>query len=149
MNRNKLPIVFACIALAASANSASAAERDLSCQLSFTTTEWSIVFASAAGTGAVTCMNGESMPVIISAKGVGLTAGKWKIEQGRGKFTHVAAIDNVLGSYYGVSANVGVAKSGSAQALTKGKVSLALTGKGEGFDIGIAVSSFTISKRTQ
>jgi hypothetical protein len=39
-----------------------------------------------------------------------------------------------------------VAKAGTAQILTKGKVSLALAGKGEGFDVGIAVSGFRISK---
>lgn len=149
MNCIKSLTIIASIVVSVTPDIARATERDLSCQLSFITTEWSIIYASAAGRGTVTCENGESMPVSISAKGIGLTAGKWKIQYGRGKFTDVVAIDNVLGSYYGVSANVGIEKAGSAQALTKGKVSLMLTGKGEGFDLGVAVSSFTIIKRAQ
>ncbi|NYT64305.1 hypothetical protein H0A66_18485 [Alcaligenaceae bacterium] len=141
--------IIASILVSIAPEIAGATERDLKCQLSFTTTEWSIIYASAAGRGTVTCENGESMPVSISAKGIGLTAGKWEIQHGRGNFTDVATIDNVLGSYYGLSTNVGMVKAGSAQALTKGKVSLMLTGKGEGFDLGVAVSSFTIIKRAQ
>jgi hypothetical protein len=149
MNCIKSLTIIASIVVSVIPDMAKAAERDLSCQLSFTTTEWSIIYASAAGRGTVTCKNGESMPVSISAKGIGLTAGKWEVQHGRGIFTDVATIDNVLGSYYGVSANAGMAKAGSAQALTKGKVSLMLTGKGEGFDLGVAISSFTIIKRAE
>lgn len=94
----------------------------------------------------MTCKDGASIPVAINANGVGVTAGKWKITGGKGKFTHVAKIDDVLGSYLAVSGDVGVAKAGAAKVLTKGKVSLALAGKGEGFDIGIAISDFKISK---
>ena len=37
-------------------------------------------------------------------------------------------------------------KAGEAQVLTKGDVSLALAGKGEGVDIGVDVGEFTISR---
>lgn len=88
------------------------------------------------------------MPVVIRAKGLGITAGKWKIIEGKGAITHVAKIDDVLGSYLAVSGDIGVVKAGTAQVLTKGKVSLALAGKGEGFDVGVAISDFKISRPT-
>jgi hypothetical protein len=41
---------------------------------------------------------------------------------------------------------IGGSKAGTARALTKGSVSLVLAGKGEGFDVGIAISDFKIGK---
>lgn len=143
---NPRSMVALALALAVGAGMAAAADRDLSCTLKFTSRQWSAVYSSAEGEGTVSCDNGTSMPVTISAKGVGLTAGKWKITDGTGKFTRVTAIEDVLGSYLAVSGDAGAAKAGTAQALTKGNVSLALAGKGEGFDLGIAVSQFKISK---
>lgn len=124
----------------------SAAERDLSCRLKFTSRECCALYDSAVGEGTVTCKDGSSIPVAINAKGVGVTAGKWKITDGKGKFTHAAKIDDVLGSCLAVGGDVGMAKAGTAKILAKGKVSLALAGKGEGFDIGIAISDFKIGK---
>lgn len=130
---------------AISSTTAVAADKDVSCHLTFTTNEWSAIYASAGGTGEVTCDNGKSMPVHISAKGIGLTAGKWAIQQGKGRFTHVNDIEETLGNYYGLSANIGMSKAGSAQALSRGAVSLTLTGTGQGFDVGVSISSFTIT----
>lgn len=139
--------ILAVASLLAVANSAAtAAERELGCNLTFTSSEWSAVYASAKGSGTVSCEDGSSMPVAIRAKGIGLTAGKWKITDGKGKFTHVAKIEDVLGSYAALSGDIGVAKAGTARVLTKGKVSLALAGTGEGFDVGIAISDFEITE---
>lgn len=138
--------LLASAALVALMPMASAAERDLDCSLKFSSKQWSALYSSAVGEGVVTCKDGSSMPVAIRAKGIGITAGKWKITDGKGTFTHVARIEDVLGRYLAVSGDVGVAKAGTAQALTKGKVSLVLAGKGEGFDVGIAISGFRISK---
>lgn len=140
------PLLLVAAVLATTPGLASAVDRDLSCSLKFTSKEWSALYASAVGEGTVACQDGSSMPVAITAKGIGVTAGKWKITEGTGKFTHVAKIDDVLGSYLAVSGDVGVHKAGTARVLTKGKVSLALAGKGEGFDVGIAISDFKISK---
>ncbi|WFC41547.1 hypothetical protein [Pseudoxanthomonas sp. SE1] len=129
------------------ATSAVGSERDLSCALEFSSKEWSALYASVVGEGTVTCKDGMSIPVAIRANGVGITAGKWKITDGTGKFTDVARIDDVLGHYLALSGDVGVVKAGTARVLSKGKVSLVLTGKGEGFDIGIAISDFRISRR--
>ncbi len=138
--------VLVLVAVACAPLAASAADRDLSCDLKFSAKSWSAIYERVEGTGTVTCKDGSTMPVAISAKGLGITAGKWKISDGKGKFSHVARIDDVLGDYLSVSGNVGVGKAGTAQALTKGKVSLALAGKGDGFDIGVAINDFKIMK---
>lgn len=138
--------LLAAIGCALTSTGATAAERDLSCTLKFSSSEWSALYASSEGTGIVTCTGGKSMPVTISTKGLGITAGKWKITDGTGKFTHVYKIDDVLGSYLALSGDVGLVKAGTARVLTKGKVSLALAGTGDGFDVGVAISDFKISK---
>lgn len=125
---------------------AQAAEKEHRCHVTFSTTEWAALYTSAEGTGTVSCDDGSSMHVTISAKGAGLSAGKWKITDGRGVITRVAKIEDVLGSYVAVSADIGAGKAGTAQVLTKGTVSLALAGKGEGFDIGIAITQFKIER---
>ena len=120
---------------------------DLDCKLTFSLTGWSLIYKHADGTGRVTCENGRSMPVKISVKGGGLTAGKWHVDNGTGKFTDVHRISDVLGRYAQGGAHAGVVKSAEAQVLTKGNVSLALAGHGEGVDLGIDVGAFTISRR--
>jgi hypothetical protein len=117
------------------------------CKLTFSLTGWSLIYKHADGTGEVTCENGQSMPVKISVKGGGLTAGKWHVDNGKGKFTDVHTIGDVLGRYAQGGAHAGVVKSAAAQVLTKGNVSLALAGHGEGVDLGIDVGAFTISRR--
>lgn len=130
----------------AAMGTASAAQPDLDCKLTFSLTGWSAIYKHADGNGRVTCANGQSMPVHIRVRGGGLTAGKWRINDGKGKFTDVYKISDVLGNYAQASADAGVVKSGTAQLLTKGTVSLALAGAGQGFDIGIAGARFTISR---
>jgi len=117
---------------------------DLDCKLRFSLTGWSAIYKHAEGHGVVTCANGLSMPVEIEAKGVGLTAGKTRVDNGTGRFSDVRTIDDVLGSYAEGEAHAGVVKSGNVQLLTKGTVSLALAGAGEGVDLGIDVGNFTL-----
>ncbi len=144
-----LPMLGLVTALAASAmipQHASAAEASLDCKLHFSTSSWSVIYKHAEGTGLVTCADGTSMHVKIAAQGVGLTAGKSHIDNGVGTFTDVHTIDDVLGSYAQGEANAGLVKSGTAQILTKGTVSLALAGAGQGIDLGISFGKFTISR---
>jgi len=82
--------------------------------------------------------------VLITVKGGGLTAGRSQVDHGTGKFTHVRSIDDVLGRYAQGEAHAGVLKSGTAQLLTKGTVSLALEGTGRGIDLGVDVGEFTL-----
>lgn len=133
-----LPAVFAAPAQAADPN--------LDCEMKFSLTGWSAIYKHAEGHGVVRCANGQSMKVKIEAKGGGLTVGKSRIDNGTGKFTDVHRIDDVLGTYAQGDASIGAVKSGTAQVLTKGTVSLALAGSGQGVDIGISFGGFTISR---
>ena len=128
------------------ASTASAAQPDLDCKLTFSLKGWSAIYKHADGNGRVTCANGQSMPVHIRIRGGGLTAGKWRINDGQGKFTDVSKMDDVLGDYAAASAEIGAVKSGTAQVLSKGTVSLALSGVGQGINLGISGSKFTISR---
>ncbi|MDR3387576.1 MAG: hypothetical protein P4L92_11025 [Rudaea sp.] len=123
---------------------ARAESADLECKLKFSLTEWSAIYKHAEGKGEVTCKNGESVKVAITAVGAGVPIGKFQIDDGTGKFTNVRAIGDVLGGYVSGEADVGVVKSGEFQLLTKGTVSLALAGKGEGITLGVDVSKFTL-----
>ncbi len=128
------------------AGNAAAAQPDLDCKLAFSLTGWSAIYEHANGHGMVTCANGQSMAVDITVRGGGLTAGKWRINDGKGKFTDVYHVNDVLGSYAQASANAGVVKSATAQVLTKGTVSLALAGHGQGVNLGVSGAKFTISR---
>lgn len=144
LTMKSLPLL-AVLALGATAiPQARAADRDIDCKLSYSLTGWSLVYKHTSGHGRVTCNNGQSMRVLLSAKAVGLTAGKWHIDNGTGRFTDVYNIRDVLGGYAQASANAGIAKSGEAQVLTKGPVSLALAGKGEGINLGVDVGQLRI-----
>lgn len=114
--------------------------------MTFTLNGWSAVYKTASGSGTVNCSDSQSMPITISAKGGGLTFGKYKINDGNGDFTGVTNINDVLGSYAEASAHAGAVKSSHALALTKGSVSLALTGTGNGWGIGVGFAGFTIKK---
>lgn len=131
---------------AATAPSAQAAEANLDCSMRFSLTGWSAIYKHAEGTGVVTCENGQSMRVKISAKGGGLTVGKSHIDDGKGEFTDVHKMSDILGTYAQGEATAAAGKSATAQVLTKGTVSLALAGTGEGVDLGISFGGFTISK---
>jgi hypothetical protein len=144
-----LPQVLTAIALTAGLAAAPAAHAraDLDCKLHYRLTGWSLVYKHTTGTGTVTCANGDSMAVKVSAKAVGLTVGKWHIDHGEGSFTDVHRIGDVLGRFAQASANAGAVKSAEAQVLSKGTVSLALAGGGEGVNLGVDVGAFTISRR--
>lgn len=126
---------------------APAAAHDVSCRLDFDMAGWSAFYKTASGTGRVSCDNGQVMAVSISAKGGGLTVGKSEIRGGRGEFSGVRSISEVLGTYATAEAHAGVVKSSKAQVMTKGEVSLALAGTGEGVDLGVAFGAFTIEAR--
>lgn len=114
------------------------------CHMSFKLSGWSAIYKTASGSGTVTCSNGKSMPVTLSAKGGGLTFGKYKIDNGKGNFTGVTSIHDVLGSYATAEAHAGAANSVHGAVMTKGDVTLALSGTGHGWNIGVGLSGFTI-----
>lgn len=146
MNKSSLVLLLA-VFTSAAASAPAQAGRDLDCKLRYQLKGWSLIYKHTYGTGTVSCNNGQTMAVKITAKAVGLTAGKWHIDNGKGTFSDVHDISDVLGRYAQASANAGVVKSGEAQVLSKGPVSLALAGGGEGVNIGVDVGAFTIKRR--
>jgi hypothetical protein len=123
------------------------AQGRVDCKLSFNMSGWSVFYKTANGTGTVSCDNGQRLGVKISAKGGGLSFGKSRIVNGVGEFSGVSSINEVLGSYATAEAHAGAVKSSKAQAMTKGDVSLALAGTGEGWDVGVAFGKFTLEAR--
>lgn len=117
------------------------------CELTYSLKGWSVFYKRARGEGLVTCEDGQRAQVRIEVHGGGLTFGRSRIRDGFGQFSGVFDIDEVFGAYTGVQAHAGVLKSGDATAVTKGEVSLALAGTGEGFDLGLAFSRFKILPR--
>ena len=117
---------------------------DVSCKMSFQLSGWSVFYKTASGSGTVRCSNGQSLHVTLRAKGGGLTFGKTRISNGVGKFSGISNVHDVLGHYANAEAHAGAERSADAQVLTKGKVSLALSGKGEGWNLGVAFGAFII-----
>jgi hypothetical protein len=116
------------------------------CELRFNLSGWSAIYKHAEGSGTITCDNGKTFNVYIVAVGGGLTVGKYRINNGKGKFAEVTNTDQLFGSYAQAEAQAGVIKSGTAQVLTKGTSTLALSGAGEGVDLGISFGKFTITR---
>jgi hypothetical protein len=137
--------IVAAAALMVVAMPASAAG-SVDCKLTFNLSGWSVFYKTGSGSGTVRCDNGQSMAVRIRTKGGGLTFGKTRIDNGRGEFSGVRRIEDVLGTYVTAEAHAGAGKSAKAQAMVKGDVALALAGKGEGWDIGVAFGKFVISR---
>jgi len=122
---------------------------DVSCEMSFTMAGWSAIVSKAEGEGTVTCDNGQSADVTLSVTGGGLTVGKTEIDEGKGVFSDVEDISEIFGAYAQAEASAGaVDEARSAQALTKGEVSLAITSRGRGWTLGVSGAKFTIEKAT-
>jgi hypothetical protein len=139
-----LPVLLAAALLAAVPAPVRAAGVD--CELRFTMSGWSAFYKRSTGSGTITCNNGQSMRVHIEAKGGGLTFGRSTIDNGVGEFSAVNDIGELLGGYATAEAHAGAARSAKGQVVTKGPVSLALSGTGRGWDLGIAFGSFHIRR---
>lgn len=126
-------------------NQARADDATVKCDLTFNLQGWSIIYKHAEGTGTVTCNNGQSSRVQIRVVGGGLTAGKYRITNGKGEISKVRSISDIYGDYVQAGAEAGVVKSANAQVLTKGTTSLAISGTGEGMNLGVSVGKFTIT----
>ncbi|GAB3375238.1 hypothetical protein GCM10027431_28820 [Lysobacter rhizosphaerae] len=145
MYRNAAIALFATV-LALSCGPVGARTGTMTCKMTYSMSGWSILYKHASGTGTVTCSNGKKMAVKLTANGGGLTAGKYKITNGTGEFSGVRDIKDVLGTYASAGADAAAGKAAAAQAMTKGDISLALAGKGEGWNLGVQFEGFTISK---
>jgi hypothetical protein len=136
-------LLLAAVGLAPSAHAAG----NIDCELRFNLSGWSIFYKTATGNGTITCDNGASIPVKISAKGGGLTVGKSTVSDGRGKFTGAYSLDDLIGTYGGAEVHAGASRSSNAQVVTKGDISLALAGTGRGWDLGVGFGKFVIERR--
>lgn len=146
MLNSKCFSILAAAALFAHVPVAIPAAAEVKCEMTFSMKGWSAFYKTAKGTGTVKCSNGQTSEVTLRAKGGGLTVGKSSIEDGHGEFSAVHNIDEIFGSYASAEAHAGAVKSAKAQVMTKGEVSLALSGKGRGWDLGVAFGKLTISR---
>jgi hypothetical protein len=116
------------------------------CRMDYALKGWSAFYKTSRGSGTITCDNGQTAKVKLSASGGGLTAGKSEVRDGHGKFSEISDIRELFGTYASASAAAGAVQSSEAQALTKGEVSLALAGTGTGIELGVSFGKFKITK---
>jgi len=128
----------------ASAETAKKSTKKTKCDLTFSLTEWAAVYEHATGTGTITCENGQTAKVAVTSKGVGLTAGKFRID-GKGEFSKVHDIADLYGGYVAAEGDAGLVKAGETSLVTKGDVSLAIAGNGEGWNVGISIGQFKLT----
>jgi hypothetical protein len=143
----RLSITILLAATLATAAPSARAIGPVDCKLHFSMSGWSAFYKTMSGSGTISCDNGQSMAVDIRSKGGGITFGKTRIENGVGDFSGVRDIHDIPGTYGAAEAHAGAGKSAHAQVVTKGDISLALSGKGEGWDLGVAFGNFIISAR--
>ena len=144
-----LTAVLASIAPNPSSRGAEAAQekaRNIACEMAFTMKGWSAFVSRAEGKGVVTCDNGQRADVVLTITGGGLTFGRTQVEDGKGVFSHITDISEIFGSYGQAEASAGATEAVSAQALTKGNVSLAITTKGRGWSLGVSGAKFSIER---
>ena len=132
---------------AASLAPAAHAAGNLDCELRYNLSGWSAFYKTAEGTGTISCDNGTSFPVKITAKGGGLTVGRTTITDGRGKFTGAYSLNDLVGTYAAAEVHASASRATDAQVMTKGDVSLALAGTGRGWSLGVGFGKFVIERR--
>ncbi|WP_305805477.1 hypothetical protein [Stenotrophomonas sp. YIM B06876] len=141
--------LFAALVLVGSAVLAPAAQAagNIDCELRYNLAGWSAFYKTASGSGTIVCDNGARIPVKITAKGGGLTVGKTKITDGKGRFTGAYSLNELLGTYAAAEAHASASKATTAQVMTKGDISLALAGTGEGWSLGVGFGKFVLERR--
>ena len=123
-----------------------AAESLTTCTMTYNLSGFSFIYKQYDGIGNISCSNGERAQVTLASKSVGFTLGKSEI-QGTGVFSEVKSLNEIYGSYAALEGHAGATKSVDAQVLTRGEISLALSGNGRGVDIGVTIGALTISRR--
>lgn len=140
----RIAAVAACICLSLGIAAPAGANQYAKCEMTFSVRGWSFLYKTMKGSGSVTCDNGQSATVSIVTHAGGLTAGKSEIDNGHGTFSQVKDISEIYGSYFVGEAHAGATRSVAASAMTKGEISLVISGQGRGFDLGVALGAFTI-----
>lgn len=142
----RLFAIIATVAIELSWANQAAAEQLASCTMTYKLSGFSLVYKQYDGIGNISCSNGQRAQVALASKSIGFTIGKSEIE-GTGVFSEVKNINEIYGSFVALEGHAGATKSVDAQVLTRGEISLALSGKGRGIDIGVTLGALTISPR--
>jgi len=143
MGRNTFTCAVAAVGVVLAAVAPAAALTK--CDMTFTLDSWSAFYKEGDGSAIVRCDNGQQARVRLETRGGGLTFGRSKIVGGKGDFSPIADIDEIFGDYANAEAHAGMGVSSGASVVTKGSVSLALSGTGNGVDLGFAFGRFTIT----
>ena len=116
------------------------------CRITYSLNGWSAIYKYARGTGAITCEDGQAANVRIVAHGGGFTGGTLRIENGTGRFSHTAKVEDLFRTYIEITthAGIGAGKNVEARAMFAGTKRLSLAGTGDGIGIGMAVGGFAI-----
>lgn len=117
-----------------------------SCTMTYKMSGFSLVYKQYDGLGNISCSNGQRAQVALASKSIGFTIGKSEIE-GTGVFSDVRNLNEIYGSFVALEGHAGATKSVDGQILTRGEISLVLSGKGRGIDIGVTLGALTISPR--
>ena len=147
MSRNATIVaaLLAVVALAQFPTQANADDAaDLGCSLQFSLSTWSTLHKHSEGSGVITCENGGLLRVRIVATGAGLAGGKSPVDGGRGVFTDVHSIGEILGAY--TRPTEGARVKVSERVLSKGAVSLALAGRGDDAGLGVGIGEFILTR---
>jgi len=115
-----------------------------SCTMTYKLSGISLVLKIYEGTGNISCSNGQHAIVELSSKSIGFTIGKSEIE-GTGTFTSVKNLNEIYGSFVSLEGHAGATQSFDGQVLTRGEISLELSGKGRGLDIGVTLGELSIT----
>ena len=141
-----LAIALSLIACALFAGPAASAQLT-KCRISYDLKGWSVFYKTSNGTGRITCTNGQSADVRLSAHGGGVTFGSFTVIGGKGTFSSVRDFADLYGTYVEATAHAGAGGSTDARAMAKGDVNLILSGTGQGLSLGFAFGAFTIQPR--
>ncbi|UPG91346.1 hypothetical protein L2Y96_06120 [Luteibacter aegosomaticola] len=143
---NLRPLALPLLVAALCAPTASRAADAFDCTMRFDLSSWAVLYKHSAGHGTITCTDGSTLKVKLTANGGGLALSKSAIKDGKADFSGLARIEDTLGTYASADADTGIVKHGDAQVLTKGPVSMTLAGAGKGMGLGVTVGGFTIAR---
>jgi len=99
---------------------------------------------TTTGSGIITCANGQTMRVSLTARGGHGSVGKYELGNGYGAFDKVTDINQVLGTYNRGAARTVVQKVAYASVMAKGHIALVISGSGTGWNVGTGFPSFAI-----
>lgn len=123
-----------------------AAQAMTSCTMTYKLSGWSLVYRQYDGIGNISCSNGQRAQVALSSKSIGFSIGKSEIE-GTGVFSDVRNLNEIYGNFVALGGHAGATQSVEGQVLTRGEISLVLSGKGRGIDLGVTLGALNISPR--